>query len=106
ERYVELIDLDDEPLRDALYAFVSEGVIGFSYDAGRNLMWGITDDIDVDANQEIECVYTGVRVPADGTRSPGQDELDMSTEHSWPRSDGADIFPAEGDVHHLFPVLS
>ena len=85
---------------------VSDGAMGFSYDAARNLMYGITDSIDVDDNNLITCIYTGTQVMADGTRSPGMGDEEITTEHSWPRGDGADTFPAEGDLHHLFPAIS
>lgn len=106
ERYRPMAELRGAELRAALQAHVSEGSVGFDYDAARDLMYGITDAIDVDADLTIECVYTGYRRLADGTRSPGSGLTEITTEHSWPRSDGAAVFPAEGDIHHLFPTLA
>ncbi len=106
ELYEGLAALRDEALRGGLHELVTDGAQGFSYDAARNLMYGVTGSVDVDASNEVECVYTGVKVMADGTRSPGSGDLEITTEHSWPRSDGAESFPAEGDLHHLYPVLS
>lgn len=106
ERYRPMAELRGAELRAALQAHVSEGSVGFDYDAARDLMYGITDAIDVDADLTIECVYTGYRRLADGTRSPGSGLTEITTEHSWPRSDGAAVFPAEGDIHHLFPALA
>lgn len=106
ERYQPMAELRGPALRIALQALVSEGSVGFDYGAARDLMYGITDAIDVDADLTIECVYTGYRRLADGTRSPGSGLTEITTEHSWPRSDGASSFPAEGDIHHLFPTLA
>lgn len=72
-----------------------------SYDRAREVMYGIRDDIDVH-NGRIECIYTGALVSPDRTRTPGN----FNTEHSWPRSDGANRSPAESDLHHLFPATS
>ncbi len=104
--YTGVADLQDGALTAALHSFVSDNAVGFGYDAARNLMYGITGDIDVDENNLITCAYTGIQVPADGTRSPGLGDEEITTEHSWPRSDGAENFPAEGDLHHLFPAVS
>lgn len=106
DRYLPMAELRGAELRAALRAHVTEGAVGFDYDAARDLMYGITDAIDVDADLTIECVYTGYRKLADGTRSPGSGLTEITTEHSWPRSDGAANFPAEGDIHHLFPALA
>jgi endonuclease I len=62
-------------------------------------MYGITGTIDVFDGQ-IESVYTAASVAPDGTRTPGGT---FNTEHSWPRSDGADVEPPLSDIHHLFP---
>ncbi len=104
--YASVIDLEERALRDALHALVTDGSRGFGYDAARNLMYGITGDVDVDADNRVTCAYTGVQVEADGTRSPGTGDATITTEHSWPRSDGAETFPAEGDLHHLFPAIA
>jgi hypothetical protein len=106
DRYRPMAELRGAELRAALQAFVTEGSVGFDYDAARDLMYGITGAIDVDPDLTIECVYTGYRRLADGTRSPGSGLTEITTEHSWPRSDGAAVFPAEGDIHHLFPTLA
>lgn len=106
DRYRPMAELRGAELRAALQVHVSEGSVGFDYDAARDLMYGITDAIDVDPDLTIECVYTGYRRLADGTRSPGSGLTEITTEHSWPRSDGAGVFPAEGDIHHLFPTLA
>jgi endonuclease I len=78
---------------------------GLGFDGARDRMF-VTAEIDVDSDGMVECIYTGTRVPADETRSPGDGPLEITTEHTWPRSDGADVFPAEGDLHHLAPATS
>ncbi|MEQ1571062.1 MAG: endonuclease, partial [Myxococcota bacterium] len=59
--------------------------------------------LDKDAGGMVECVYTGREV-AVGADKP--DATDMNTEHTWPQSQGADTFPAECDLHHLYPTDS
>ena len=90
-------DLTNNSLESALRPLIDHD--GQSYDAARNLMYGVTDDIDIGDDGRIECIYTGYTAAPDGTRNPG----DITTEHSWPKSDGGDGYPREGDIHHLFP---
>ena len=96
--YSGLDGLSDGPLKDALHDIVA-GHRAFTYDDARDLMYGKRGTIDV-VDGMIECVYTGRRVTPDRTKTPGG----FNTEHSWPRSDGADELPAVADIHHLFPV--
>lgn len=51
----------------------------------------------------VECVYTGRTTQVIGAKP---DATDMNTEHTWPQSLGADKFPAECDLHHLYPTDS
>ncbi len=51
----------------------------------------------------VECVYTG-RTTVVSSDKPDDD--DMNTEHTWPRSQGADSEPALCDLHHLYPTDS
>ncbi len=90
--------LRDQALRDALNAMVS-GHRVYNYGQARDFMYGIRAAIDV-IDGQIECVYTGRKTPPDQTRTPGG----FNTEHSWPRSEGADIEPELSDLHHLFPT--
>ncbi|MEQ8274131.1 MAG: endonuclease [Deltaproteobacteria bacterium] len=104
--YADALELEGAALRAALHDLVTDGARGFGYDAARNLMYGITGSVDVDEDNLVTCVYTAQQVEADGTRSPGMGQDIITTEHSWPRSDGAENFPAEGDLHHLFPAIA
>lgn len=52
-------------------------------------------------NGEVECVYTGRKTPVGNDKPSG---TDMNTEHTWPQSQGADTFPAECDLNHLYPT--
>jgi hypothetical protein len=70
-----------------------------SYDAARDFLFV---DLDNEGGQ-VECVYTGQRVAVSG--APPDANL-MNTEHTWPRSWGADRPPQECDLHHLFPTMS
>ena len=71
------------------------------YATARNHMYGVNDGIGFEIMEGvIEGVYTGQTAIPDGTRTPGGD---FNTEHSWPQSEGADVFPMRGDLHHIFP---
>lgn len=95
---------DHEPLEDdRLAAELADTVDGHDdqgYDAARELLW----DIETRDHGELECVYTDDTVEADGTNLPDDETTTFNTEHTWPRSRGADDPPAESDVHHLFAV--
>jgi hypothetical protein len=98
-RHKDLEQLRDAALKDALYALI-KGQSGLSYTKAKSAMFvPSAGGLDVHDGM-IECVYTGIKVPADGTISPGG----FNVEHSWPQSEGADTAPAEGDLHHLFPA--
>lgn len=52
----------------------------------------------------IRTVYTGLEVPlTQGDPTQVLYRQGVNTEHSWPRSRGADGYPAEADLHILFP---
>ncbi|MEX0721680.1 MAG: endonuclease [Balneolaceae bacterium] len=68
-----------------------------SYTSARDEMY---QDLDVQ-NGEIVCVYTGLTVNADGTRTPGGQ---FNTEHVWPQSLFNQNSPMRGDIHHLYPT--
>ena len=74
-----------------------------NYNTARDSMF---ISIDVDAADSIRGVYTGLKVKADGSRTPSNGSLSLNTEHSWPQSfyDGGE--PMKSDIHHLFPVWS
>ena len=59
--------------------------------------------LDKESDGEVECVYTGLRVPV---TSQKPDSTVMNTEHTWPQSLGAEYPPMECDLHHLYPTDS
>ena len=74
-----------------------------NYNTARDSMF---ISIDVDASDSVRGVYTGLKVKADGSRTPANGSLSLNTEHSWPQSfyDGGE--PMKSDIHHLYPVWS
>lgn len=93
--------LSEGALVSALQSYTATGHVGMSYTNARNQMYGVSGGIGLDIhNGLIECIYTGITAAPDGTRTPGGV---INTEHSWPQSQGADVFPRQGDIHHLFP---
>ena len=83
-----------------LRAELTAGHVTRSYTGGRDLMYGIRGSVDVRDGQ-VECVYTGTTVSADGTRTPGGI---FNTEHLWPRSEG-EPSGSSGDLYNLRPAL-
>ncbi|RAL23867.1 hypothetical protein DL240_06880 [Lujinxingia litoralis] len=98
-RYNDLNDLSDVELIAELHERV-DGHTGYTYRAARDLMYAEVDGIDTQLDGFIHCPYTGRTATPNGSRTPDN----FNTEHSWPRSNGAGSFPAEGDIHHLFPT--
>ncbi len=95
--YAEFEGLTGQALRQALAVHLADHE-SVSYDTAR---WEIFSDLDNQAGQ-VECVYTGVRVTTDDI--PPADQ--MNTEHTWPRSWGADSGPVLSDLNHLFPTMA
>ncbi|WP_044889710.1 endonuclease [Myxococcus hansupus] len=89
--------LRDEALLDALQDY-SSGKKVVSYNEARRLMFS---SLDVNANGNIVCVYTGIEVK--GGKIPNNSV--MNTEHTWPQSKGA-TGAAKSDLHHLYPTDS
>jgi len=95
-------DLDGVALQDSLRRDFRPPV-GLSYSSARNIMYSTFD------NDEgvITGVYTGFAVQVDpATADPKTVAFNggINTEHTWPKSKGADHLPAEADMHHLYPT--
>jgi len=95
--------LDGQDLFEALSDnFTPASVL--SYSAARDILFR-----DIDAvNDTLYCVYTDwpIYLPPgeDPTEAAFQDGQGINTEHSWPRSFGAELLPPRADMHHLFPT--
>lgn len=73
------------------------------YDQGRDIMFGIVDDLDND--DVVTGVYTQRSLSGVNNRGTAyQDGKGLNAEHSWPKSKGAGGGPAKADLHHLFPT--
>ncbi|MCH2043553.1 MAG: endonuclease [Saprospiraceae bacterium] len=61
-------------------------------------------------NDTVTCVYTGLKLYVDPTQDPSTYVFDggnvngINTEHTFPRSKGANSGNPKGDLHHLFPT--
>lgn len=86
-----------EAFRDCLLRAVS-GHQGLSYADAREELFGSIHN----RSGQVECVYTGEQVTTSGVP---EGEI-MNTEHTWCRSWGANAWPAETDLHHLFPTTN
>lgn len=96
--YQNIEHLTDGALKTALYNLVTNHS-SLGYDAAKGAIFTIAGGgIDV-VGGVIECIYTGITAAPDGTTAPGT----FNTEHSWPKSEGADKEPATSDLNHLFP---
>ena len=98
-RYTHLEGASDQTLKDGLFLLV-DGHTFYDYSGARDFMYATVDGIDTQPDGFIHCPYTGRLATADGSRTPDG----FNTEHSWPRSDGAQNPPPESDIHHLYPT--
>jgi len=98
DSYTAIEHLKDDELIKALYKMIEPPHIELGYSGARDKMYNY---IDVN-NGMIECYYTGEKVSANGSTTPGG----FNTEHSWPQSQFDKKEPARGDIHHLFPTKS
>lgn len=77
----------------------------FSYDRARDTLFL---RIDMEPGDSLRCVYTGRATWMDRTQDPTtyayNSSLQISTEHTWPQSHGAESGWAKSDMHHLFAV--
>ncbi|MFT4626957.1 MAG: deoxyribonuclease-1 [Myxococcota bacterium] len=83
---------------DALWTAVGDLTAAqtcISYSRAKDFLWTV---LDRDDDLMAECVYTGDRTDVWDQVPDG-----FSTEHTWPRSLGAEDPPEECDLHHLFP---
>jgi len=77
-----------------------------SYDIARDTMFRNVYGV----NQSLSCVYTGHTNPMPLGQDPTQTVFmngaagGINTEHSWPRSYGAENGFPKSDMHHLFPT--
>ena len=96
------VDLDGEALRQALIEnYNATGLL--SYGDARDILFG---EIDI-KNDTLKCVYTGYAIYLDPALDPTEAAFsqNINTEHTFPRSKGADDFtPGYRDMHHLFPT--
>jgi hypothetical protein len=72
-----------------------------SYNEGRDTLYAYWAEA---RGGTIRTVYTGQEVPlTEGDPTQVLYRQGVNTEHSWPRSRGSDGYPAEADLHMLFP---
>ena len=81
-----------------------------AYAPTRILPYSMTRDTmftKVDLKEDsLTCVYTGFTIYLSRFQDPTQAAFSagINTEHTWPRSKGAEEEPARSDMHHLFPT--
>lgn len=96
-------DLEGQDLLEAVIDNFTPGSVQ-SYGVARDILFGSIDKV----NDSLYCVYTDWAVyltpGEDPTVAAFQDGQGINTEHSWPRSNGAESEPAKSDMHHLFPT--
>ncbi len=77
--------------------------VGLDYAAARNVMYGSIDNHD----GLVTGIYTGFTVAVDPEAADPKSvafAAGINTEHTWPKSKGAEGLPREADMHHLFPT--
>ncbi len=100
-----LSNLEGQDLLEALEQdFKPSSVL--PYDIARDTMFRNVYGV----NNSLSCVYTGHQVPMPLGQDPTQVVFmggasgGINTEHSWPRSYGAESGNPKSDMHHLFPT--
>lgn len=91
-------DKYDAALKTALNALVINHT-SLGYNTGRDRMF---ENIDKQAGDTIECVYTGIKIKA-ATRTIAQ-SLGFDTEHTWPQGTFSQAEPMRSDIFHLYPT--
>lgn len=92
-------DLTGDDLIEAVGdAFYPNSVL--SYNQARDTLYGKIDR----RNDSLYCVYTGFGVALTPGADPSSDAftLGLNTEHTWPRSKGAEFGNPLSDMHHLY----
>ncbi|PHI21655.1 endonuclease I [Lewinellaceae bacterium SD302] len=94
-------DLDGQELIDALAQEFRPGSV-LSYGDARDLLYGEIDR----RNDSLYCVYTDFGIQMTPGADPSNDAFSkgINTEHTWPRSKGAENGFPNSDMHHLFPT--
>lgn len=75
--------------------------VDLGYDQGRDVMFGVVDDLQ--DNNVVVCAYTDRREQNVSNRGDAYNH-GLNTEHTWPKSKGAESGPPKSDLHHLFPT--
>ena len=75
------------------------------YDTARDTLYKV---IDKQADDSLECIYTGFKILLDTSADPSTDadSKGINCEHAWPQSKGSSDEPQRSNLHHLFPCKS
>ncbi len=98
-------DLTDEALFDAIQDTYTPGNV-LSYGMARDTMFSKI----YNNNDSLSCVYSGHQIYLNPNEDPTQAAFmngasnGINTEHTYPRSKGAEDGNARSDMHHLFPT--
>jgi endonuclease I len=96
--------LEGEALATQLRAAYRPAVY-LSYNEARDVMY---TEIDNDGGTVIGR-YTGYQAfidPNSATPRADANLVNITAEHTWPQSKGADVSPMKSDMHHLFPTYA
>ena len=107
---VDQIIIEPGKVETELYDYVivnykTTTTLGYNY--CRDIMYSEFDNF----NDSLEGIYTGYKKYLDPLKDPSTDAyetdngLQMSCEHSWPKSMGAGEEPQTSDMHFLFPSV-
>ncbi|MEZ4988080.1 MAG: endonuclease [Saprospiraceae bacterium] len=95
-------DLEGTELINAVRSSFKPGSVLVS-DVARDILYGTI----YKQNDSVRCIYTDwpVVIPpgADPSTAVFQNGAGLNLEHSWPQTYGAEFYPPNSDMHHLFP---
>ena len=107
---VDQIIIDPGEIETDLYNYIIANYktpTTLGYDHCRDVMYSTFDN----DNDSLEGIYTGYKKYLDPSKDPSSEAwktdngLQMSCEHSWPKSMGAAEEPQTSDMHFLFPSV-
>jgi endonuclease I len=101
-------EIEGEELLDKIIEEYKAQILFYSYGESRDTLFSKVYAVD----DSLTCVYSGHTLYMDPDKDPtvtvylNGDKDGINTEHTFPRSKGAEFGNAKSDMHHLYPTRS
>ncbi|MFK7925718.1 MAG: endonuclease [Bacteroidia bacterium] len=107
--YNSLAAKEEQALKTSIKTLLGQNYVQLSYNAGRDEMYMIIDNQQVNGQgasvNTLEGVYTGQVITGFSNRTAAQN-MGFNTEHVFPQGFFNSNLPMRSDIHHLFPTNS